>query len=192
MHVRLASVCGITISDRWSQVKPSRRIALCRGTSGDYFQTLLTYRGYMSKLGFHMASAPDDAFGAIWCAWDMGATSGRSRYTTRCPQSSEWGSSGSRWTTVGKTIMAMATHPKKFPNGDSDIKAMVDRIHQEGFKAQLWWSPLSAAPDSRLLSNEPELALKNQDGSRRKISCGIPTISVQRKRGLCLITKSWA
>jgi len=33
--------------------------------------------------------------------------------------------------------------PKKFPRGDADIKAMVDRnSHQEGFKAQLWWSPL--------------------------------------------------
>ena len=39
---------------------------------GDYFQTLLSYRGYMSKLGFHMASAPEEAFGAIWCAWGYG------------------------------------------------------------------------------------------------------------------------
>ena len=42
--------------------------------------------------------------------------------------------------------------PKKFPHGDADIKAMVERIHQEGFKAQLWWSPLSAVPDSKLLT----------------------------------------
>jgi alpha-galactosidase len=47
---------------------------------------------------------------------------------------------------------------------------MVNRIHQEGFKAQLWWSPLSAAPNSKLLTDEPELALENRDGSRRKIS----------------------
>jgi alpha-galactosidase len=60
--------------------------------------------------------------------------------------------------------------PKKFPHGDADIKAMVERIHQEGFKAQLWWSPLSAVPDSKLLTQEPDLALKNPDGSRRKIS----------------------
>jgi len=42
--------------------------------------------------------------------------------------------------------------PKKFPHGDADIKAMMERIHQEGFKAQLWWSPLSAVPDSKLLT----------------------------------------
>ena len=56
--------------------------------------------------------------------------------------------------------------PKKFPHGDADIRAMVGRIHQEGFKAQLWWSPLSAVPDSKLLMNEPDLALGNRDGSR--------------------------
>jgi alpha-galactosidase len=59
---------------------------------------------------------------------------------------------------------------KKFPHGDADIKALVDRIHQEGFRAQLWWSPLSAVPNSELLKRHPEYALENRDGSRRKVS----------------------
>jgi hypothetical protein len=37
---------------------------------------------------------------------------------------------------------------------------MVERIHQEGFKAQLWWSPLSAVPNSKLLTDEPDLILE--------------------------------
>ena len=40
--------------------------------NGDYFQTLLTFRKFMSKQGFQMAAAPDDGFGAIWCAWGYG------------------------------------------------------------------------------------------------------------------------
>src|SRR5215472_4542836 len=40
--------------------------------SGDYFQTLLTYRRFMLKQGFQMAKAPESAFGAIWCAWGYG------------------------------------------------------------------------------------------------------------------------
>ncbi|MGC2475161.1 MAG: glycoside hydrolase family 36 protein [Candidatus Sulfotelmatobacter sp.] len=138
---------------------------------GDYFQTLLTYRGYMSKLGFHMASAPDDAFGAIWCAWGYGRNFKPQQVYDTLPTVKRM---GFKWVTLDdgwqNNYGDWQLDPKKFPNGDSDIKAMVDRIHQEGFKAQLWWSPLSAAPDSRLLLNEPELALKNQDGSRRKIS----------------------
>ena len=60
--------------------------------------------------------------------------------------------------------------PKNFPRGDADMKALVDRIHEEGFKAQLWLSPLSAVPDSQLLKDHPDFLLLNRDGSKRKIS----------------------
>jgi alpha-galactosidase len=138
---------------------------------GDYFQTLLTYRGYMSKLGFHMASAPEDGFGAIWCAWGYGRNFKPQQVYDTLPTVKQM---GFKWVTLDdgwqNNYGDWQLDPKKFPNGDADIKAMVDRIHQEGFKAQLWWSPLSAAPDSKLLLNEPDLALENPDGSRRKIS----------------------
>jgi alpha-galactosidase len=39
---------------------------------GDYFRTLADYRHFMMKQGFQTATAPDDAFGAIWCAWGYG------------------------------------------------------------------------------------------------------------------------
>ena len=39
---------------------------------GDYFRTLAEYRRLMVRQGFHMASAPDSAFGPIWCAWGYG------------------------------------------------------------------------------------------------------------------------
>jgi alpha-galactosidase len=60
--------------------------------------------------------------------------------------------------------------PRKFPRGTADMKAFVDRVHDEGFKAQLWWSPLSAVADSQLLKNHPDFLLLNRDGSKRKIS----------------------
>ncbi len=138
---------------------------------GDYFQTLLTYRRFMSKHGFQMASAPEDAFGAIWCAWGYGRDFKPQQVYDTLPTVKRM---GFKWVTLDdgwqNNYGDWQLDPKKFPHGDADIKAMVDRIHQEGFKAQLWWSPLSAVPDSKLLTNEPELALKNRDGSRRKIS----------------------
>jgi alpha-galactosidase len=39
---------------------------------GDYFRTLTEYRRLMVRQGFQMASAPDSAFGPIWCAWGYG------------------------------------------------------------------------------------------------------------------------
>jgi alpha-galactosidase len=138
---------------------------------GDYFQTLVTYRGFMSKLGFHMASAPEDAFGAIWCAWGYGRNFKPQQVYDTLPTVKRM---GFKWVTLDdgwqNNYGDWQLDPKKFPHGDADIKAMVDRIHQEGFKAQLWWSPLSAVPNSKLLLDEPDLALKNKDGSRRKIS----------------------
>src|SRR5258708_26234006 len=41
---------------------------------GDYFRTLTDYRRFMIKQGFKIASAPDSAFDAIWCAWRYGRT----------------------------------------------------------------------------------------------------------------------
>jgi alpha-galactosidase len=138
---------------------------------GDYFQTLLTYRQFMMKQGFQMAKAPESAFGAIWCAWGYGRNFKPQQVYETLPTVKRMGFT---WVTLDdgwqNNYGDWQLDSKKFPHGDADIKAMVDRIHQEGFKAQLWWSPLSAVPDSKLLINEPELALRNRDGSRRKIS----------------------
>jgi len=138
---------------------------------GDYFQTLLTYRQFMMKQGFQMAKAPESAFGAIWCAWGYGRNFKPQQVYDTLPTVKRMGFT---WVTLDdgwqNNYGDWQLDPKKFPHGDADIRAMVNRIHQEGFKAQLWWSPLSAVPDSKLLMNEPDLALENRDGSRRKIS----------------------
>jgi alpha-galactosidase len=137
----------------------------------DYFATLVTYRRFMSKQGFQMAKAPASAFGAIWCAWGYGRNFKPQQVYDTLPTVKQMGFT---WVTLDdgwqNNYGDWQLDPKKFPHGDADMRAMVTRIHQEGFKAQLWWSPLSAAPDSKLLRDEPELALENRDGSRRKIS----------------------
>ncbi len=138
---------------------------------GDYFETLLTYRRFMLKQGFQMAKAPDDAHGAIWCAWGYGRHFKPQQVYDTLPTVK---SMGFTWVTLDdgwqNNYGDWQLDPQKFPHGDADMRAMVDRIHREGFKAQLWWSPLSAAPDSKLLQDEPDLVLENRNGSRRKIS----------------------
>ena len=138
---------------------------------GDYFETLLTYRRFMLKQGFQMAKAPDSAYGAIWCAWGYGRNFKPQQVYDTLPTVK---SMGFKWVTLDdgwqNNYGDWELDPKKFPHGDADMRAMVDRIHKEGFKAQLWWSPLSAVPESKLLQNEPDLVLENRDGSRRKIS----------------------
>ena len=138
---------------------------------GDYFATLLTYRNYMWKQGFQMAKAPNGGYGAIWCAWGYGRNFKPQQVYDTLPTVKRLGFT---WVTLDdgwqNDYGDWQLDPKKFPNGDADMRALVQRIHQEGFKAQLWWSPLSAVPDSKLLKDEPQLVLENRDGSRRKIS----------------------
>jgi alpha-galactosidase len=61
-------------------------------------------------------------------------------------------------------------NPKKFPHGDADIRALVDKIHAAGMKAQLWWAPLSVSPHSELIRSHPDWLLLDSSGSRRRIS----------------------
>ena len=138
---------------------------------GDYFRTLADYRRFMMKQGFQTATAPDDAFGAIWCAWGYGRSVQPQQVYDTLPTVKRL---GFVWVTLDdgwqNNVGDWALDPKKFPRGDADITALVDRIHQEGFKAQLWWSPLSAVPDSELLRDHPDYELLNRDGSKRKVS----------------------
>jgi alpha-galactosidase len=138
---------------------------------GDYFRSLADYRRFMMKQGFQMAAPPDDAYGAIWCAWGYGRSVQPKQVYDTLPTAKRL---GFKWVTLDdgwqNNVGDWELDPKKFPHGDADIKALVDRIHQEGFRAQLWWSPLSAVPNSELLKSHPEYALENRDGSRRKVS----------------------
>jgi alpha-galactosidase len=138
---------------------------------GDYFRTLTSYRRFMMKQGFQMANAPVDGFGAIWCAWGYGRSVQPKQVYDTLPTAKRL---GFKWVTLDdgwqNNVGDWALDPKKFPHGDADMKALVDRIHQEGFKAQLWWSPLSAVPTSELLRDHSDYELLNRNGSRRKVS----------------------
>jgi alpha-galactosidase len=138
---------------------------------GDYFRTLTDYRRFMIKQGFQMAAAPEDGFGAIWCAWGYGRKVQPQQVYDSLPAVKRLGFT---WVTLDdgwqNNVGDWQLDPKKFPHGDADMKALVDRIHQEGFKAQLWWSPLSAVPTSELLREHPDYELLNRDGSKRKVS----------------------
>ncbi len=138
---------------------------------GDYFRTLTEYRRLMVRQGFQMASAPDSAFGPIWCAWGYGRSVKLKQVYDTLPTVKKMGFA---WVTLDdgwqNNYGDWGVDAKKFPHGDADMKALVDHIHAEGFKAQLWWSPLSAVPNSQLLKDHPDFLLLNKDGSKRKIS----------------------
>lgn len=138
---------------------------------GDYFQTLKSYSAVMQKRGLKFAAAPASAFEPIWCAWGYGRTFTPKQVEGALPVVKKlgfgwvgvddgWQSSDGDWGLV----------PAKFPAGDADMKALVDKIHSQGFRAQIWWAPLAVKPDSNLAKDHPEQLLLNADGSKQKIS----------------------
>jgi alpha-galactosidase len=138
----------------------------------DFYDALVTYRNLMERLGEpRSAPAASQGFRPIWCAWGYGRRFKVEQIEKTIPEAKRL---GFEWVTVDDGWQVhygdLTLDPKKFPHGDADMKALVDKIHSEGLKAQLWWSPMSAAPDSDLLKRNPELVLRNQDGSPRKIS----------------------
>ena len=138
---------------------------------GDYSQTLSEYRRVMAKQGFEFTPAPEDAFSPVWCAWGYGRNFKARQVYGALPIVKKlgfgWVTLDDGWQTGEGDWFLNRT---KFPNGDRDIRAMVDKIHAEGFKAQLWWAPLAVDPGTTLIQNHPEQLLLNADGSKRKIS----------------------
>ncbi|MBV9501401.1 MAG: alpha-galactosidase [Acidobacteriaceae bacterium] len=139
---------------------------------GDYFRALRDYRDAMkARWSVRFDAAPDSAFGPVWCAWGYGRKMTENQLFGTLPVVKKlgftWVTLDDGWQTAQGDWLP---NPQKYPRGDADIRAMVDKIHAEGFKAQLWWAPLAADPGSELVRKHPEMLLLNADGAKQKIS----------------------
>jgi alpha-galactosidase len=138
---------------------------------GDHFRTLSLYRALMLRQGVRLPAAPPDAYQPIWCAWGYGREFTPEQVLATIPLVQKLGFG---WVTLddGWQVAEGDWTPvlAKFPRGDADMKAFVDKIHAAGLRAQLWWSPLSADPGSRTDRDHPQWLLRNRDGSTRKVT----------------------
>jgi alpha-galactosidase len=137
----------------------------------DYFQAFKDYSAAMQSRGVRFDPAPESAFGPIWCAWGYGKTFTPAQVENALPVVKKlgfaWVGVDDGWQTNEGDWELL---PSKFPNGDRDMRSLVDKIHAQGFRAQLWWAPLAAKPDSKIVKGHPEQLLLNADGSQQKIS----------------------
>lgn len=138
---------------------------------GDYFGTLRAYADAMKAQGIRLPDAPKDAFDPIWCAWGYGRAFTPVQVFETLPVVKQLGFG---WAVLddGWQVALGDWRPRtdKFPAGDADMKALVDRIHAAGLKAQLWWAPMGADPGSRTAREHPDWLLRNADGTTRKIT----------------------
>jgi alpha-galactosidase len=138
---------------------------------GDCFKTLQQYAAFMQKKGIAMSASEPLAFEPSWCAWGYERKFTLAEIIGTLPKVKELGFT---WVTLDDGFHQAEgdwhTNKDRFPNGDVDMKRLVDTIHAYGFKAQLWWAPMAVDPGTKLLAEQPDIILKNADGSPRLIS----------------------
>lgn len=138
---------------------------------GDYFKTLTEYSKFMQQQGVTFKPITEDAYEPIWCAWGYERNFSVSEVLNTIPKVKElglnWAVLDDGWQTAeGDWYL----NPKKFPNGDKDMIAFVNRVHEAGLKAKLWWVPLAVDPGTDLIKEHPDLLLLNEDGKPEDIS----------------------
>jgi alpha-galactosidase len=133
---------------------------------GDHFQSLSEYSRFMGRQGFEFRDPPESAYETIWCGWGYEAHFTMEQFYGTFPMvrklGIDWIVLDYGWDTgVGDYHL----DPGKFPNGDADMRKVVNAIHAAGAKAKLWWMPLSVHPCTDMFQNHTGYLLLNEDGS---------------------------
>jgi alpha-galactosidase len=137
----------------------------------DYFSTLAEFRRFMMQQGISFRPTPAAAYEPVWCAWGYERDFTMKQIYGALPMARKlglgWAVLDDGWQTAEGDWYLVKD---KFPNGDGDMIKLVDKIHADGLKAKLWWTPMAVDPGTDLIRNHPDFLLLNQDGSKQDIS----------------------
>ena len=138
---------------------------------GDCFSAMRQYAQMLECVGVVMPESEPDAFEPAWCAWGYERLFTIDEIVGTLPKVKEL---GFKWATLDDGYQIAEgdwnLNPDRFPNGDADMKYMVDKIHEYGLKADLWWAPLAADPGSKFLVEHPDALILDQEGNPRDIT----------------------
>ena len=138
---------------------------------GDCFSALRHYAQLLECVGIVMPESEPEAFEPAWCAWGYERLFTIDEIIGTLPKVKEL---GFKWATLDDGYQIAEgdwdLNPDRFPRGDADMKYMVDKIHEYGLKADLWWAPLAADPGSKFLVEHPDALILDQEGKPRDIT----------------------
>lgn len=140
-------------------------------SKGDYYENLTRYSLLMQAKGIEMVEPEEAAFEPIWCAWGYERNFTLNEIKNTLPKVKEL---GIKWAVLDDGFQIAEgdwdANPKKFKHGNKDIKNLVDKIHDYGLKAKIWWTPLAADPGSEALKKHPDMRITQEDGSPQFIT----------------------
>lgn len=140
--------------------------------AGDFYDPVARYRQLMGDLDVQVVNhyEPDD-YAAAWCTWGFQRTFTTQAVLAKLPQMKALG--------MKELILDDGWFDRfgdwqptrrKFPRGEADLKELIGRVHAEGLKFRLWWSPGSADPGSAIDRQHPDWFILDQEGRREKAS----------------------
>lgn len=156
-------------------LQPGQSLATCESFisffTGDCFSALRNYAGLLESQGVVMPESEPAAFEPAWCAWGYERQFTLAEIIGTLPKVSEL---GFKWATLDDGYQIAEGDwdltSKRFPRGDADMRALVDKIHSYGMKAELWWAPLAADPGTSFLKKYPDSIIRDKDGKPQDIT----------------------
>ncbi len=140
-------------------------------SKGDYYTNLSMYSNLMQAKGIEIVETEEASFEPIWCAWGYERQFTLDEIVNTLPKVKEL---GIKWAVLDDGFQIAEgdwdAHPDKFPKGNIEIKNLVDKIHDYGLKAKIWWTPLAADPHSTILKEYPEMRVFKDDESPQFIT----------------------
>ena len=140
-------------------------------SKGDYFANLSRYSNLMQAKGIKIVEAEDAAYESIWCAWGYERKFTLDEIIGTLPKVKEL---GIKWVVLDDGFQIAEgdwdANPDKFPKGNKEIQNLVDKIHNQGLKASIWWAPLAADPQSKLLIENPDMLVIQKNSAPQFIT----------------------
>jgi len=138
---------------------------------GDCFSPLSAYSAILQQRGLVPGEPCEGCYEPVWCAWGYERNFTVEEVLETLPKVKEMGLS---WAVIDDGWQTSEgdwyLDPTKFPNGDADMKAMVDSIRAQGLKPRLWLAPLAVDPGTDMLRHDTDMLLLDQYGAVNDVS----------------------
>ena len=133
--------------------------------TGDFFNALKPYADIMKQILPEFKTPPELAYKNEWCTWGFRRDFTVEKIYNLIPRIKELGISSiildSGWFEFNGDWQPTES---KFPNGEEDMKKFVKKLHDEGLKAWLWWTPFSTVKEGEMSKKHTDWLIKNKDG----------------------------
>ena len=165
----------------------SLRVLLSLHT-GDFFDPLALYRQIMACQGLAAPVPNKEDYAPAWCSWGYEFKVRPEEVLGVLPVLEDL---DLHWLTLDDQWFDhygdWNPRPANFPRGADQMRLMVEKIHQAGALAQIWWYPLCVEDGhgnwdgnpygvSELLRQHPDWLVLNPDGSVARNNRGLPML----------------